>query len=225
MNWNRKHAKTSLTMWAEPQRGYRFEVVAKDIQAPVKAHATTPEQKRHQIASVPTIEIGILAAERVWEVEFRKQHSAEQMKTINQARAEGPTVRYVLDVTEPQAMVAQQCIEFLYGTVTNMRMLHDDDPEGPGTALLQPASLWEAVQLVNEDLTTRGEWPPMRDILMQGAPGGREAHDLTLFLQNNYRWERDGTLVEAIWPDQGATWVELAAQHPGLFDKSRRATA
>ena len=221
MHWNTKHAKRCLMMWAEPQPGYRFEVTARDTDDMARAHAATPDQKRHQIASVPTMEIAILAAERVWEVEFRKQQTAEQMKAVNQARAEGPAVRYVLDVTEPQAMVAQYCLETLYGTVVSMRMLQDDTEDAPSTALLHPPSLWRAVRAVNVDLAARGEWPPMRDILMEASPGGAANHELTMFLQNNFCWE-DEELVEAIWPRRGVVWADLASDHPALFDTRAR---
>ena len=224
MQWHATHTKHSRTHWARPQSGYLYEVLTRNITQPAKVFATTPNNKRRQIASVPSADLGILAAELTWETEFRGLHTAEKMKQIHEDRLKEPTVRYVLEIPERQAMMAQYCLEFLYGIVNGMRMIQDDGNPPATTCLLHPRSLRQAVRAINQDLLARGETALLTEPPLLGwNPGPQEIHDLTMFLQQHFRWEKDGTLVETTWARRDGQWQDVAAAYPELFMDHRQA--
>ena len=101
-----------------------------------------------------------------------------------------------------------------------MSMLEDDQNVPDSTALLHRPSLWKTVQQANHDLVMRNETELLEQpATLHGPLNAEKAHELTLLLQRNFRWENDEQLVEATWPQRDDNWNHIAAQHPKLFTR------
>ena len=99
----------------------------------------------------------------------------------------------------------------------------DDCPAQEQNQPIALPNLRAAVMAVNADLQEKDVEPRLREphVMDQHSATSAETRELMLFLQNNYRWLIDGTMLENRWVNAGLDWSEITAHHPDLFPKRR----
>ena len=209
------------------QPGYRYEIVARQFNAPLKVYETTPANGRRVIASLPPPDnAAIMVAERAWEMQLRIMNQGEDFTKVLEERNNGPRVSFLLTVPKDQALTAQETFSHVYGTVLDLRMVQQPDESVETTSLLYRPSLWKAVLAVNNDLRQRGETRLMKELpLIGGIMSGQEALRLTLFLQTHYRWAygEDEQPTAAVWAERGELWNDIAEANTPLMERAPRA--
>ena len=233
MDWTSQHTKTKLTERAQGLNGRTYEVVSTGIPKPVRAYrkggdgSDGRKAKRECIATVPTVELGILCAEQVerWarnadsgsDDAQRAQVAQQTRETLSASQAR---VEYLVTVPYAQMTVAQETLGNT-GLHTTL-MCRPAERYGPAAQpghTLPRAALWRAVRQVNDDLVARG----VEDRLGGDHPLNfhNEHHELerrlTRFLQDHYRWDADGEIepfVDPLPPRTATSGTETLANHP-----------
>ena len=222
LTWNRTYSRVKLTMEAQPEPGYRYEIISTGVPNPVNVHATTPYLPRKRAATVPTIELAMLCAEQLWRWAINNDAHpdnagvTDQRRQAAQARLEdlmsGPKVHYIIEIPTTQMMTAQYSLAHA-GLNIDMRPHFPDGEMDPET-VVDENRIYEAVSAVNQDLASQHLAPLLKvPPLMYHVENPQQYLEM---LQREYRWKQMSTPAGRRWEERGERWPDVAARYPAL---------
>ena len=223
LHWNKKYSLNRATMTAHTDTGHTLTIISTGIPNPVQVYETAPGDKsRTRFATVPSIELAMLAAEERNLVNLRATAgSPEEPLNAGDERAararsmldhleSGPKDYFIIEVPKVQSLTAQRTLE-LVGLHLRMAPSHPN-PAYRIPAIVPQTRIYEAAVAVNADLQRDHLQPLLR---LPPTIGETERPGPWLeFFHQEYLWGRNVAITGRLWQMRGERWQDVAARYP-----------
>ena len=223
LNWHKKYSRDRATMTAHTDTGHTLMIVSTGITNPVQVYETAPGEKgRTRFATVPSIELAMLAAEERNLVNLRAAAGSPEgppdPADERRARARsmldhlesGPKNYFIIEVPKAQAVTAQRTLE-LVGLHLRMAPTYPNHAYRMH-AIVPLSRIYEAAKAVNEDLSKDDLQPRLELPPTIGEP--ENPAGWLEFLHREYVWDRHAVLTGRLWQMRGERWRDVAARYP-----------